>query len=391
MVDEWAEVAPIPPHHRRDVVLERRVRRTLVRRQQQVVDPVARDEQPHRVPALLAGQLRAPVRIGDGSREHGLDGRREVVDPLQEERPLLGVVEGEALVDVELRHVGLDLREVGVDRAVHRHARGHAPARREPGVGLHVAPGQPGVGGRREFVGAAEGPRRIELEVPPLRQPLEAGDLVLLAEEAPQVAIAPLRRDAVAHVARVRPERLEAPRLRPLAGREPQLLQRQRRFDDVAVGGDAGDGVPDHVPREVLDAVLLAEDRVGLDAQRVDAELERAPLVVERVDHHPDVVVLDERVRVVAVHEMGADLGRPRVVRAERDVEVLRVVGDEALGLDRRRHVVARHPLDRQRHDGGLLPGVFVEDAVHLDGRRRPRDRVGDLAGGRRGARRRRG
>ncbi len=113
---------------------------------------------------------------------------------------------------------------------------------------------------------------------------------------------------------------------------------------------------------------------VGLHAERIDAELERAALVVERVDHDPDVIVLDERVGVVAVHEVGADVGRRRVVRAEGDVEVRRVVGDEALGLDRRRHVVAGRPLVRQRHDGGRLPGVLVEHAVDLDRGRRAGD-----------------
>ena len=51
-----------------------------------------------------------------------------------------------------------------------------------------------------------------------------------------------------------------------------------------------------------------AEERVRLDAQWVDAELEAAPFVVERVDHQHHVVVLDEGVDRVAVHQVRPDL-----------------------------------------------------------------------------------
>ena len=56
--------------------------------------------------------------------------RREQLDALEEERPLLGEEEGEALVGRDLRHVRLDLREVGVDRGVERRVGGRASTSR---------------------------------------------------------------------------------------------------------------------------------------------------------------------------------------------------------------------------------------------------------------------
>ena len=62
-------------------------------------------------------------RIGDLPRVDELVGRGEQLDALEEERPLLGVEEREALVHRHLRGVGLHLAEVGVHRGVERHVR----------------------------------------------------------------------------------------------------------------------------------------------------------------------------------------------------------------------------------------------------------------------------
>ncbi len=171
------------------------------------------------------------------------------------------------------------------------------------------------------------------------------------------------------HAARPRPKSLESPCLGLSSARKPQLFQRKRHLDDVSVLSDPGASVPDHVPGEILDAVLLAEDGVGLHASRVDAELKRTAFVIERVDHHAHVVALDERVGIVAAHERRADFLGPRIVRAKRHVEVGVVVGDEALGGDGRRHVVAGRPFVRQGDDRGLLPRGLIEHAVDLDRR----------------------
>jgi hypothetical protein len=67
-------------------------------------------------------------------------------------------------------------------------------------------------------------------------------------------------------------------------------------------------------------------------------------------------------------------LTRKAVGGAEGDVEVLVVEGDQTLGRNRRRGVVARRPLVRQRHHRGALPGRLVEGAVDLDRRGRRGD-----------------
>ena len=82
-----------------------------------------------------------------------------------------------------------------------------------------------------------------------------------------------------------------------------------------------------------------------------------------------DVVVLDEGVDRVAVHQVGADLRRARVVGPEGDVEVLVVVGDAGTRCDRRRHVVARGTTRRAGRSRRRLPRPARR------ARRRPRSR----------------
>ena len=77
-----------------------------------------------------AGQLAAADRIDDAARVHGGAhvavaagaGDVEQAHALHEERPLLREEHREALVDLDLERVALDLAEVGIDRAVERDA-----------------------------------------------------------------------------------------------------------------------------------------------------------------------------------------------------------------------------------------------------------------------------
>ncbi len=73
---------------------------------------------------------------------------------------------------------------------------------------------------------------------------------------------------------------------------------------------------------------------------------------------------------------MGADRLGIRIVGAEGGVEAVAVVGHQALGLDRRRDVLARPGLVLEPHDEGALPGRLVEDAVDHDLGARPPDLV---------------
>jgi len=221
----------------------------------------------------------------------------------------------------------------------------------------------------------------VELEVAPRTQAGKADVLVELAEEAVAIAVGRVVGDAVAHVARPGAAELDAPGELAAAAGEADLLERDRDLDGVAVLVDAACRGPDEVERPVLAAGAV--DGVGLHAQRVDAELVGAALVVEGVEEDDDVVVLHEGVDRVAVHQVGADLLRLGIMGAEGDVDVVAVVGDEALGSDRRLDVVARRPLVADWYRGRRLPGGLVEDAVDLDLRGGAGDREG-LAGVRR-------
>src|SRR5690606_17024315 len=65
-----------------------------------------------------AGDPGSPLGRSEAARVDGVDRRRQQIDALQEERALLRQEEREALVGGDVRDVGLDLREVGVDRDV---------------------------------------------------------------------------------------------------------------------------------------------------------------------------------------------------------------------------------------------------------------------------------
>src|SRR5256885_11034178 len=85
--------------------------------------------------ALPICAARPPPRRGDGARVNRLQRRGQEIDALQEERPLLGEEDGEALVGGDGGHVRLDLREVGIDGAVHRGVLIRGPLQIESAVG----------------------------------------------------------------------------------------------------------------------------------------------------------------------------------------------------------------------------------------------------------------
>src|SRR5690606_19972100 len=85
--------------------------------------------------ADFAAYLAAGDRIHDASRVDELARCCEQLDALEEERPLLREEQSEALVDGDLRRVGLDLAEVRVDRRIERQvAEAEPEVRTELGV-----------------------------------------------------------------------------------------------------------------------------------------------------------------------------------------------------------------------------------------------------------------
>ena len=117
--------------------------------------------------------------------------------------------------------------------------------------------------------------------------------------------------ERVAEVARVVAPDEDVPRLRS-ARRVAQRRERDAVLGAPAVGVDARRGVVEEVGREVLVAVGVVEEAVGLDAARIDAQLDGGAPVVARVEEDGDVVVGADD--VVALDERRADLLRIGIV-----------------------------------------------------------------------------
>jgi len=89
--------------------------------------PVLRGEDRPGRSTLVAGGASAPARRSDRARVDRLDRGVEELGALHEERPLLRVEDGVALVDLHLERVALDLAEIGVERPLEGEGGGEVP------------------------------------------------------------------------------------------------------------------------------------------------------------------------------------------------------------------------------------------------------------------------
>jgi hypothetical protein len=333
-------------------------------------------EHPDPRPTELSGELEPTRGVGHGAGEHRLDRRREEIGALEEERPPLREEEGEPGVHVQLRDVGLHLREVWVRGRVERQIGRDAPAYVESGIHLEVA-GLDRTGGKRSpQISAARRERGIELDVAARRDAGETGHLVRLAQEAGVVTVAWRRLHPVP----------VAPGPRPLDDHAPGLLARGFGESERAEGNPDLHGVPvladpprrrpDGVPGEVLDPFGGGEERIHLHADRVHAELERTALVVEWIDQDQNVVVARNALEIVPVGVVRPDVLRMGVDRVAGDEQVAAVMRHPAVGLDRRSDIVAGEPLVVERDPGCILPGRLVHPAVEGDLAQRGLDSV---------------
>ncbi len=313
--------------------------------------------------AGLPGQPRAPERLRNRARIDRLDRRLQQVHVLEEERPLLRIEEGEPLVDRDLGRVGLDLREVGIDRRIHDRVGIRQPLRVEADLAQR----------RRVVVGRAVRPvvlrvrHRAVGREHPVRALREAGDALdrrRVAEKAARAARNAHAVELIVAIARERAVEREGPVLRILLG-IAQRRQGDRHLGVPGGGADPSGGLPEVVRPEVLRERPLEEDGVRLDAGRPDPEVDRRVVLVLDVEEDPDVVLIV--VDAVAVDVRSPELRDVRVGALERDVEELVVVPDPGHGLDRRRRVVAGIDLVGERHHGGLAPAGIREVAVDLD------------------------
>ncbi len=359
-----AEVPAIAQDAACDALIDRGEARLLATGEDQVVDPIPCEKTAESVGFLLAGDLEPGDRIGHRTSEDERELCIKEVRSFEEERALLREEEGETRVDVELGGVGLDLREVRIDRKVQRHVRRHSPARGDPGLDLLVGGSELAVQ-KLPLLGAMTGESGRDLEIAARLQALEPGEILELADGAITVLI----RDDGAHAVEQRPGPVaqghEAPGLHAAHGREPELPERERHLDHIALLGDAPRGLPDGIPGKVLAPLDVGVDRIHLDAQRIDPELESPAAVLERIDHESDRVVVG---RSVTLGKAGADLPRLRIGGPEGDIQALVVIGDQGHRLHRCR-TVTREPFMVHRNGSGLLPRRLVQHTVDADRR----------------------
>ncbi len=232
---------------------------------------VANESRPTRPRAL-----RTPRRVDDPAR---VDGRAHVAvaagagelerpHALHEERPLLGVEDRVALVDLDLERVGLDLAEVRVHRGLDRGRRRDAVLHARAEVGPRL--GRAERRGRDARLVPRVGRARHDLESERASQAVQQHRRVVLEERLVGRQRRPRRRRADA--AHAPPEEDAHPHV--LTAREADALPRHPELDVVALGRLPSGALPDPVGRDVLAGSGGVED-VGLHAERVHEEVVR--------------------------------------------------------------------------------------------------------------------
>ena len=282
-------------------------------RHQQQGGGVLRDEGAVGAIAIASGHANAPGRIGDLPRVEHVELRAEIVGAFQEKGALLREEQGKAVVEVQLRLVGFDLRKIGIDRAVQRQVR-----RRRPGH-IHArfdvdAVIQPRATGFVAVFRAGDGDGRHDVEVAARAHARHALELFEGAQQTLGIPADLLVEQLVARAARVAAVQAHGPALGLVAFAEAQGGERNAHLHVVASLGDSAGAGPQSVPGIVLVAGGLVVDQVHLHAQGIDEEFVSAALVVEGVDEDADEVVA---VCGIAVAQARADVTGLRVVGTE--------------------------------------------------------------------------
>ncbi len=175
----------------------------------------------------------------------------------------------------------------------------------------------------------------------------------------------------------------EAPALDPALAWKPQGLEGDRGLHHEPLVRDAPRRAPDGVPGLVpvplgpvtFPRALLIEDRIGLDPQSRDPELEGATAVVEGIQGEDDPIVT---VDVVPIRDERPNPGWVGVDGAAPQVEVRGVERHQTPRVHRSRRVVPGIGLIRQGDHLARAPPGLVHAAVdsNVSGRA-PHDELG--------------
>ena len=127
-----------------------------------------------------------------------------------------------------------------------------------------------------------------------------------------------------------------------IVGGKPQAAKRNSHLDHEAFFRDLCLGVEDGVEREI-ELLAFGPESVGLDSQGIGKKGIGPAMIVERVQHQLDIVIVKH---VFPPRKMGANLVRLIVEADEDDVQVLVVIAEVGLGTLRDRLSVTGSALD---------------------------------------------
>jgi len=245
--------------------------------------------------ADFAGHADAVLGVHNIARVDQQDGRGEVIGVFEEERTEFGEIDRVALIDGELRLVGFDVAEVGVDGsvkddAVFENVFGFAAA------GALEMPGAP-VGIERievdQFAFVLHKPVGVQLEIVGSGDAFDAVHGAFLAEHAGSAGGDPGPEVDLA-VARQAAHEYDAPVLR--RGSEAEAAERNGHQRHPAGRGDAGFRVPDLVVAivgggGVIGTGGIGPGGVGLNACRVEFKQDAALTILKRIEDDGDGIV----------------------------------------------------------------------------------------------------
>ena len=299
-------------------------------------------QQPKVRVAYLAGHASAELRVRDAARINQIDWRNEVVRILQEEWPELRKVDRISLIDGELRLIGFDIAEVRIDGRI------KDDAVFDDGLGLaarsafNVPRTEIGVDRVRGLQRALILPQDVGIDLHIMRtdHALDALERSLLAERArdvggnarPVVGLAVARN--VAHEDHA-PVRASWP--------ETQAAKGDRHQRHPSLAGYLPFRVPNQVV-VVIRAVVFKPRRVGLHARRIHGEKNAFAPVLEWIEQHRHVVVVQH---IFATRQMRTNFAGVAVVADEDKIQRALCTSQPDFGFFRRRFSVARRVLNK--------------------------------------------